>query len=168
MGACLSWPPSYSRRSRLTRSRSRKPKRSLRSTWPSSGRLSRNWRRLKNVPNLLRLRFVINNKFKTLTLVQDSYKAPYLLSWLRISSINSEFKAVSIFTTLQTEKTQKNLKIPLKSSFNCPKDYRGWSINTGALECYLVTFCIHCNISSKNLYRNMYENLKYMYYHSKK
>merc|ERR1711962_402076 len=108
--ACLSWPPSYSRRSRLTGSRSRKPRRSLRLTWPSSGRLSRNWRKLKSVPSLLRLRFVINNKFKTLTLVLDSYKAPYLLSWLRISSINSEFKAASTFTTLQTKKTQKNIK----------------------------------------------------------
>merc|ERR1712034_127944 len=118
--ACLSWPPSYSRRSRLTRSRSRKPRRSLRSTWPSSGRLSRNWRRLKNVPSLLRLRFVISNKFKILTLVQDSYKAPYLLSWLRISSINSEFKAASTFTTLQTKKTKKKsknyLRNPLHSS----------------------------------------------------
>merc|ERR1712126_540622 len=46
-------------------------RRSLRSTWPSSGRPSKSWRRLKNVPNLLRLRFVINNMFKTLTLVQD-------------------------------------------------------------------------------------------------
>merc|ERR1712112_499027 len=118
--ACLSWPPSYSRRSRLTRSRSRKPRGSLRSTWPSSGRLSRNWRRLKNVPSLLRLRFVINNKFKTLTLVQDSYKAPYLLSWLRISSINSEFKAVSTstLTTLQTKKTPKKSKNYLRNSLH--------------------------------------------------
>merc|ERR1712034_190918 len=118
--ACLSWPPSYSRRSRLTRSRSRKLRRSLRSTWPSSGRLSKSWRRLRNVPSLLRLRFVINDMFKTLTLVQDSYKAPYLLSWPRISSINSEFKAVSTFTTLQTHKTQKKsknyLRNPLHSS----------------------------------------------------
>merc|ERR1712243_124905 len=116
--------------------RSRKLRRSLRSTWPSSGRLSRNWRRLKNVPSLLRLRFVIDNNFKTLTLVQDSYKAPYLLSWLRISSINSEFKAASTFTTLQTKKTKKNMKNSFEISFIRFKDYRGWSINTGALECY--------------------------------
>merc|ERR1712034_225657 len=112
-------------------------------------------RRLKNVPSLLRLRFVINNKFKTLTLVQDSYKAPYILSWLRISSINSEFKAASTFTTLQIKKTQKNIKKSFEIPFIRSKDYRGWSISTGALECYLVTFCIHCKISTRNLYHYM-------------
>merc|ERR1712098_979680 len=53
--ACLSWPPSYNRRSRLTRNRLRRPRRLLLSTWPSSGRLSRSLKKLRNVPSLPRL-----------------------------------------------------------------------------------------------------------------
>merc|ERR1711971_1428711 len=45
-------PPSCSPRSRPTSSRSRRPRRSLPSTWPSSGRPSRSWRRLRSVPSL--------------------------------------------------------------------------------------------------------------------
>merc|ERR1719479_452698 len=44
---------SCSPRSRPTSSRSRKPRRSPPSTWPSSGRLSRSWRRLRSVPSWL-------------------------------------------------------------------------------------------------------------------
>merc|ERR1711862_333775 len=43
----LNLPPSCSRRSRPTRSRLRRPRRSLPSTWPSSARLSRSLRRLR-------------------------------------------------------------------------------------------------------------------------
>merc|ERR1719348_1696446 len=49
----LTWPPSCSPRSRPTSSRSRRPRRSLPSTWPSSGRPSRSWRRSRSAPSLL-------------------------------------------------------------------------------------------------------------------
>merc|ERR1719184_415747 len=58
---CLSWPPNYSRKSRHTRNRLRRLRRLLLSIWPSSGRLSRSSRRLRNVPSLPRLRFITNN-----------------------------------------------------------------------------------------------------------
>merc|ERR1712192_4960 len=45
-------PPSCSPRSRPTSSRSRRPRRSPPSTWPSSGRPSRSWRRLRSAPSL--------------------------------------------------------------------------------------------------------------------
>merc|ERR550532_3095770 len=47
------WPPSCSPRSRPTSSRSRRPRRSPPLTWLSSGRPSRNWRRLRSAPSLL-------------------------------------------------------------------------------------------------------------------
>merc|ERR1712072_1135780 len=46
------WPPSCSPRSRSTSSRSRRPRRSPPSTWPSSGRPSRSWRRSRSAPSL--------------------------------------------------------------------------------------------------------------------
>merc|ERR1712107_777321 len=53
---CLTLPTSCSPRSRRIRSRSRRQRRSPPSTWPSSGRLSRSWRRLRSAPSLPRLR----------------------------------------------------------------------------------------------------------------
>merc|ERR1719234_1623371 len=47
-------PPSCSPRSRPTSSRSRRPRRSPPSTWPSLGRPSRSWRRLRSAPSLPR------------------------------------------------------------------------------------------------------------------
>merc|ERR1719373_1320846 len=46
------WPPSCSPRSRSTSSRSKRPRRSPLSTWPSSGRPSRSWRRSRSAPSL--------------------------------------------------------------------------------------------------------------------
>merc|ERR1719403_203868 len=52
---CLTSPRSSNRRSRPTRSRSRRLRRSLPLTWPSTGRPNRSWRKLKTVPRWLRL-----------------------------------------------------------------------------------------------------------------
>merc|ERR1712108_109097 len=46
------WPPSCSPRSRPTSSRSRRLRRLPPSTWPSSGRPSRSWRRSRSAPSL--------------------------------------------------------------------------------------------------------------------
>merc|ERR1712083_911474 len=46
-------PPSCSPRSRPTSSRSRRPRRLPPSTWPSSGRPSKSWRRLRSAQSLL-------------------------------------------------------------------------------------------------------------------
>merc|ERR1712083_943093 len=51
--ACLSWLQNYKERSRLTNSRSKRLRRLLLSTLPSSARLSKNFRRLRNVQSLL-------------------------------------------------------------------------------------------------------------------
>merc|ERR1711999_34971 len=50
--ACLSWPASCRARSRPTSSRLRRPRRLLPSTWPSSARRSRSWRRPRREPSL--------------------------------------------------------------------------------------------------------------------
>merc|ERR1719228_1272148 len=50
--AAPTWPPSCSPRSRPTSSRSRRLRRSPLSTWPSSGRPSRSWRRSRSAPSL--------------------------------------------------------------------------------------------------------------------
>merc|ERR1712226_396512 len=49
--ACRTWPPSCRPRSRPTSSRLRRLRRSLLSTWPSSGRPSRSWRRPRREPS---------------------------------------------------------------------------------------------------------------------
>merc|ERR1711978_79968 len=51
---CLTLPKSCSRRSRATRSRLRRQRRLLLSTWPSSGRLNKNLRKLRTAPRWLR------------------------------------------------------------------------------------------------------------------
>merc|ERR1712015_55542 len=53
---CRTWLTSSSRKSRPTRSRSRRPRRLPPSTWPSSARPSRSWRRLRSGPSSLRPR----------------------------------------------------------------------------------------------------------------
>merc|ERR1719432_466243 len=58
---CQFWPASCSQRSRPTRSRSRRPRRSPLSTWPSSGRPSRSWRRWRKGPGSLRPRPVFRD-----------------------------------------------------------------------------------------------------------
>merc|ERR1739844_541442 len=51
--ACLNWPENSNKRSRPTRSRLRKQRKSLPSTWLSIARPNKSLRRLKSVPNWL-------------------------------------------------------------------------------------------------------------------
>merc|ERR1712008_12546 len=55
--ACLNWPENSNKRSRPTRSRLRKQKKLLPSTWPSIARPNKSLRRPKSVPNWLETLF---------------------------------------------------------------------------------------------------------------
>merc|ERR1711971_792778 len=48
--ACLTWPANCKLRSRLTRHKLKKPRKLLPSTWPSSARLNKIWRKLRQDP----------------------------------------------------------------------------------------------------------------------
>merc|ERR1711976_874343 len=58
----LSWPTSSKLRSRPTRSRLRRLRRLLPSTWPSSARLNKSLRRLKRGQSLLKANFLLSAK----------------------------------------------------------------------------------------------------------
>merc|ERR1712080_597243 len=81
---CLSWQPSYSRRSRLIKKQIEEARRLPLSILPSSGRPSRSWKRLRRDLSWLSLsldsNLDSNSRTRTTDIIQElcnPYSAPY-------------------------------------------------------------------------------------------
>merc|ERR1712008_40273 len=89
--ACLIWSANCKLRSRLTRHRLKKPRKLLPSTWPSSARLNKIWRKLKLDPKWLvphLLLFVVAQFFKPIVQVSMEWKGTTYASLWSISLVN--------------------------------------------------------------------------------
>merc|ERR1712079_719544 len=78
-------------RSRPTRSRSRRPRRSPPSTWPSSARLSRSWRRPRTVPRWPRLLSTPPSK---------SHHSENIKIWIRTSPLDNQCSTLYLLPML--------------------------------------------------------------------
>merc|ERR1712080_425352 len=101
--ACPTLPLSFSQRSRLTSSRLRRPRRSLPSIWPSSGRPSRSWKRPRREPSLLP-----SSKLQTFERTVKIRRKSVLGQMKQITTIDPRVKV---------QKSQKDdSRVPLASS----------------------------------------------------